>query len=85
MIRLEKHDEIVEAMARRIYANIPDASLVESERAARLALDDLLKVVVMLEVGKEGLVLNGVETDAPVYVQALILKLEKSHDDLKRL
>jgi hypothetical protein len=82
-MRLHRHNEIVEAMARAIHEQHDVGPWDKSPawqkiwRAdAAAALDAMLEAVVRLEVGKEGLVLNGVETDTPVYVQALILKLE---------
>lgn len=50
-MRLARHDEIVKRMTSRIYANIPDASALESQRAAENALDALLTAVVELGVG----------------------------------
>lgn len=58
MMRLHRHDEIVEAMAARIYANIPDASALESQRAAWNALDAMLEAVVRLETTKQGVLLG---------------------------
>jgi hypothetical protein len=84
-MRLHRHDEIVEAMALAIagfkgWGHMDDSTHQKHLREdATAALDAMLEAVVRLEVGKEGLVLNGVETDAPVYVQALILKLEPKH------
>lgn len=55
MIRLEKHSEIVEAMARALYRHPiePNDGLVWSQQLATAALDAMLEAVVRLEVGQE--------------------------------
>jgi hypothetical protein len=72
-MRLARHDEIVEAMARAVYETSFQGS---STQIATAALDAMLEAVVELEVGEETLSLIGREKGKPHYAKTLTLKLE---------
>jgi hypothetical protein len=75
MIRLEKHDEVVEAI-HSVIAPWVSAPWVSGHDIAAAALDALLEAVVRLEVGEVSDVVSG-----PKSYVALFLRMEASDDN----